>query len=123
MHLSRDTESIVERISGILASKTISSGLSIGTGIDSILSSITAAGELRADEAGDDVDVVRGAVGEVVLVDGSERIGVATVSLGGELDGRVGAGAEIEGGAALIGGRGGVASILFEIVSILIPHG
>lgn len=120
MHL--DTKSIVKRISGSLARETVGSGLGSSTGVDGVRAGVAAAVELRADEARDDVDVVGRAVVEVVLVDGSERIGVATVSLGRELDGWVAAVAEVEG-SALLGGRGGVASILYVSISISFHHG
>lgn len=111
LHLSRDTQRIVECIRGILARQAISGSLSIITSIHSVLGSIAAASKLRADEARDNVDVVGRTVVEVVLVDSGKRIGIATVSLGRELDGRVGAITKVESGA-LLGGRGGVAVVL-----------
>lgn len=109
--LSGNSKSVVESVSSSLARQTVGGSLSIITSINSVLGSVAAAGELRADEARDDVDVVGRAVVEVVLVDGGESVGVATVSLRSELNSRVGAVTKVKSGT-LLGSCGGVASIL-----------
>lgn len=116
-HLSRNSKSVVECISSSLAGQTISSGLSIITSINSVLSSIATAGELGADEARDDINIVGRAMVEVALVNGSKSIGVATVSLRSKLNSRVGAVTKVKSGT-LLGSCGGVASVLWIWTSV-----
>lgn len=121
-HLSGDAKSGVESIGGSLASLCVSSRGSRVAGGNGIGGSLALASELLANEAGDDLDGVGGTVVEVSRVDSGESIGTTTVVLGAESDGRVAARTEVKSSATqlaeLLGGIGGIASVLCKRVLI-----
>lgn len=94
--LSRDAQGRVESISGSLARSSISGGGGIVAGADGVGRGLAFGLQLPADETGDDLDVEGAAVVEVSRVGGGERLLLAAVEAGGELNGRVAAGPEVQ---------------------------
>lgn len=116
--LSSNAQRTVEGISSSLSALSISRRLTIGTRIKRILRRITLVRQLLADESRNHVDVVCGTVVEVVLVRSGERIRATTVVLRGKLDGRVTAGAEVEGLTTdLLGGSGVACGFCCEVLA------
>lgn len=122
MHLGRDAQGRVESISSGLARRGIGGAGGVVAGADGIGRRLALALQLAADEARDDLDVEGAAVVEVGRVGGRKRLLLAAVEAGGELDGRVAAGAKVQvglagaelagGPAELLGAGGGVALVL-----------
>lgn len=92
-----DAEGRVEGIGGSLSLEALRRRLPGLTSLNGLLVGAARARELPADEAGDDVDVLRGALAEVTRVGGGKgRLGAAVKPLC-KNDARVGARAEAEG--------------------------
>jgi hypothetical protein len=117
-HLGRDTQGRVESIGSSLAllsvggaGGVVASGHGVGGGLALGL-------QLAADEARNDLDVEGTAVVEVGRVSGGKGLLLAAVETCGELDGRVGARAEVEAGLAeltqLLAAGGGVTLVLLS---------
>lgn len=101
--LCGDAQRGVEGIRGGLALLRRCGGRRSGARADGIVGGLALGVQLLADEVGDDLDAQRGAVVEVGLVDGRERLLRGPVLLGAEGDGRVAARAEVERGTAVLG--------------------
>lgn len=115
--LGRNAQGRVESIRGSLAGRGVSGGGGIVAGGDGVSRGLALGLQLPADETRDDLDVEGAAVVEVGRVGGRERLLLAPVEAGGELDGRVAAGPEVQGGpgaqlAELLGAGGRVALVL-----------
>lgn len=115
--LGRNAQGRVESISGSLAGGGVGGGGGIVAGGDGVGRGLALGLQLPADETRDDLDVEGAAVVEVGRVSGRERLLLAPVETRRELDGRVAAGPEVQGGsgaqlAELLGAGGGVARVL-----------
>lgn len=102
---------------GLVLGSSHGSGASLSTRLLRARRRVAGAPQALADEARDDGDIQRRAVVEVLLVGRDEGIGGAAVQPGLEEDVRVGAGAQVEGGALGEGGGPHVAGMaLLEVV-------
>lgn len=115
--LGRHAQGRVESIRGSLAGRGVGGGGGIVAGGDGVGRGLALGLQLAADESRDDLDVEGTAVVEVGRVGGRERLLLAPVETRRELDGRVAAGPEVQGGsgaqlAELLGAGGGVARVL-----------
>lgn len=112
-----EAEGAVEGINSRLGLESVRSRLSLLARRDGRLISVARAPELSADEAGDDVDVVRGPLAEVGRVSGRKGGLRASIETLRKDDGGIGAAAEVEG--VVLAGLDGLAALDDAVALVL----